>query len=73
MKRERKLNFGQLCQVEEKVKELLEALREGYQEMEEDIWWNMKQIRANLVDADDIASGWRLDYYSDIDTTLACP
>lgn len=139
MKRELKLNFGQLRQVEEKVKGFLEALediegaaayfdevlgeqesdavealRERYREMEEDIcyfkdilgqlddllagyisdmegyimpkdedrmmlvdrndiWWNMKQIRANLVYAENVALGRELDYYSGIDTTPSRP
>lgn len=73
MKRELKLNFGQLRQVEEKVEALedilgqLDDLLAGYiNDMEgyivpkdenrmmllerNDIWWNMKQIRANLVE-----------------------
>ena len=68
----------------------LETLLEGYiGDMEEyimpkdenammlvdrnDIWWNMKQIEANLSYAGSVASGMELSYYSDIDTTPSPP
>lgn len=33
------------------------------------IWWNMKQIRANISYAENVALERELDYCSDIDTT----
>lgn len=139
MKRELKLNFGELRLVEERVAEFegaladidlvaayfddklgeqesdaVKALMEYYQKMKKnilyfqdilsqlktllgnyisdmenhimpkdenaimlvdrnDIWWNMKQIEANIGFAGNVASGRELSYYRDIDTTPSPP